>query len=364
MGKTTGGSKSTRTTPGAKTTTVPPAATRHETGQGTDAPPDEQSLGLPADSQKTSTRMMGDGGGKKTLSISGATLLETAQKILGMIAGFAGLSYVVGFIIISVHMAKYGVYGVSLINTRYVTAGMLYLFFFLIPIVFVLRYMAFRNPVALIFASMILPVMQIGLIVAVGYIRPDDMGEFFRSTIAWLFFAAVVPIMESMATYTKGATPAFPISRYIAPMGFIAIFLGMFLFARDVYPQISSAIGGGQLVRVVLVAKEDRAATLARLVPMEDDFMTKPLRLIDRDSSMYVVQADGNSGTQSQSSVIIRQELIDGVIFADEAIIGPLDLDAILPIPTSTLPAVAPTHEPTPSVTPTLSAIVNPVGNP
>lgn len=279
--------------------------------------------------------------------ILATSLLETVQKIVGLTAGIAGVAYFIGFIIISIHLARYGVYGTSLINTRYITAGLLYFMFLLMPIVGILRFAAFRSIVGIVFATLIFPATVYTTILILGYIRPVSIGQFIGSIFFWLFTATLIPIMETLTTYQRGETPSFPIARYISPVAFMAILFGIFVYAREIYPYVSPAIGGGQPIKVILVAKEEKSNTLSKLVPMEDKLTTRPLLLADQNSSFYVVVVTTNTGTQDYKSIVLDNELIDGIIFADQSIIAP-EQPAI---PIATPFPITPTTNATPLIT-------------
>ncbi|TEU17049.1 MAG: tetratricopeptide repeat protein [Anaerolineales bacterium] len=55
-----------------------------------------------------------------------------AVKIFGFIAGAVGLLYGIGFAVVNISLLRYGVYEVSLVRARYVSAGVFYLVFFVL----------------------------------------------------------------------------------------------------------------------------------------------------------------------------------------------------------------------------------------
>ncbi len=89
-------------------------------------------------------------------------------------------------------------------------------------------------------------------------------------------------------------------------------------YAFVIYPQISSAMGGGDAVDVSLVFDNDSVQMIKQLVPLETNSSsaTIPLRLLDEsDKDYFLLVTDGgaNNSNVSFHAVQIDKSLVKGV---------------------------------------------------
>jgi tetratricopeptide (TPR) repeat protein len=63
-------------------------------------------------------------------SIDIENLIKHVAAIFGLIAGAVGLLYGIGFAVVNISLLRYGVYEVTLVRARYISAGVFYLVFF------------------------------------------------------------------------------------------------------------------------------------------------------------------------------------------------------------------------------------------
>ena len=86
-------------------------------------------------------------------------------------------------------------------------------------------------------------------------------------------------------------------------------------YAFEIYPSTSQAVGGGDAVDVSLVFDNESVQMAKQLFPLDTNFTTAPLRLLDQnDKDYYFLVPDG--GTKASfHAVQIDKGLVKGLAY-------------------------------------------------
>ncbi|WP_141509150.1 hypothetical protein [Candidatus Chloroploca asiatica] len=248
-------------------------------------------------------------------------VIDTLQKLAGLTTAIAGLAYVIGFIILTIHLAKFGVYGASLLNSRYISVGVLYILLLSFPLLYAARYFHYRSVIAVTISVFILPVFSFAALAVLGFINTTSLDQLVSSFALWIFTAALFPTIELMKeVYGTRLNPITmeparpPWLKYLSPLPILGTIVGIFVYANAIYPNISPRIGGGEPVKIFLVAKRDKLEAISQLVRLDKELVTAPLYLIEQNQSSYVVLAQDIQSDEIRA-VSIQSDLVDGIIY-------------------------------------------------
>lgn len=113
-------------------------------------------------------------------------------------------------------------------------------------------------------------------------------------------------------------------------IGIIVLFfvIAIRTYASEIYPTITPALGGGDIVKIQLVAEKAKVETLGQLVPIgkkspKTSFTSAPLWLLDQsDKNYFILVCDNGNcdtppkpGDTSVHAVQLDKGLIQGVIY-------------------------------------------------
>jgi hypothetical protein len=209
-----------------------------------------------------------------------ATLKDGLDLFGKLIFGFAGLCYVLGVVVVTIHLREYGVNSLDLSQLHYVTAGV----WVMLPIAFITTFAIFSMFVAAAQTEETQTnLSQIERIyTALATIFTLFVGlRFFWSKIGVEFSwknAVLIPLLGILATLiifagafsAKTLTRTTPRRTALKSLGIMALGLGVFatyvlLFAQYTYQSIPWATGGGRASTVRLFLTPESAPYLQGL---------------------------------------------------------------------------------------------------
>jgi hypothetical protein len=267
--------------------------------------------------------------------VASSTMKDTLEIIAKILVLAAGICYVVGLLVVNIHLSQYGFYSLSLLQLNYVTAGVWALLPMFLPIF-----------VAISFAtqfyekfedvsdsqdkkkslSMKAKMFRIGaaVFVAVACIY-TLIGMFvealgLKATWSWILVGAAGALagffMFAAAFYKKfkSVTTVKDYVNYFQ-MIFIAI-IGLVAytgyFARSLYKEIPASVGGGRPHQVRLVVEKDNKPYLesAGLLFSEDPNKSDPAQLILSTDKEYILKTN-----QTAQAISIPSNVVKVVVF-------------------------------------------------
>ncbi len=226
-------------------------------------------------------------------------LIETVYK--GGIA-FLASCYVLGFIIINVHLAHFGILDIELIKSRYIASGLLFMFYVFVTVGGSYHYVS-RWPwhkLRLIFTqdgkkerlafilqsfitfTLIFYILPCNLI---GYDLFDryTIGSYFVTTCFIAF--AYIGVHHTISVSPRG----WELDYYLI-LGIVLILLGTTtLFANLLYPLMHAHYGGGRLLQAqITFNNESTSASLCRILngmPLEINLVSQNAEI----TTLYLV---------------------------------------------------------------------------
>ena len=261
-------------------------------------------------------------------------MIENIGNIASVAGFFLGIIYGIGLFIVTIHLTRYGITSVYLVQARYLVVGFVYL-------VHVFGMIFFSAPAAIIVmftvglensTYILLPVGLIALILLVlpSY-SPKDfekrMRRRYKSDLNakkyWKFwhitmFCSLLVIWQSLAqTYYLGDTNSNFFSFSI---------LGILLFASTVYYTIFlyqspitvgnpvlELVGAGQPIRIRLAVNKDKISSFQEygLFPSQEK-LSNPLLLLDETNEEFLVLIKFE---EVDRAVKINKSVVDSVIY-------------------------------------------------
>jgi hypothetical protein len=254
---------------------------------------------------------------------SNAQVVKNALEVGGkMLIGLAGLCYVLGLIVVTIHLRAYGLNSLSLSQLHYVTAGV----WVLLPILVMLFFAVFakfvidaqkdrwENKSKLNKLTEIVSAL-LGAIF-VFYVALEYLGRPFGiqiSLISWVLIpafgtlslsmlsAAVIMLMSSAAD-----RPPLGVSLAIGILGILMFMAYVVLFAGHTYREIPWGTGGARPSQVELVIATDAKPYLesAGIKFSEGQNRTESIKLVLATEKEYVViNAEGKAVSVPSDSV-------------------------------------------------------------
>lgn len=274
----------------------------------------------------------------KSSDIAPIFLFERVYQLVGLFGFVGALCYVVGYLVMTMYLNKFGVHNLSLVESRYFAAGLLYVALSsiisigpLTSLIVIRKELANssvrfqrRELVALGGANFVFVAV---LIWATGYIlteidryAPTVIPISIRRTWVWLFLPASqialwFPFVLGGGLYWAMRRPrpnvgtlSHPVGQWLAQsnligLAIICIGISIYLFATRVYPHVSRSLGGGAPVRVRLLLAPDIPAPENWPLAITGQ-VTEPVDLIDQtDSQLLIVYGGGRLMELSAQSV-------------------------------------------------------------
>ena len=268
--------------------------------------------------------------GTGTETSSMAALKNVLDLVGKLIFGLAGLCYVLGVVVVTIHLRRYGVNSLDLPQLHYVTAGV----WVVLPVAAILIFLIFAIFLATTQVENLRrkssSVDKLGLflgtgmaVIAVVTFFWRNVGiEFSWTNVVWIplmgMFATVMILAGAVAS--KGITRSSPIGETLQPMGALIGGLILFaayvlLFATHTYQAIPWATGGGRASQVRLFMAADSRPYVQGLKltlaaqPQTELVETDSIKLLLTTDKLFVVlNADGKA-------VSVPADLVKGIAY-------------------------------------------------
>jgi hypothetical protein len=219
------------------------------------------------------------------------TRLETLSKVL---IGISMILYILGFFIVSFHLAKYGAVSLHLVRAQYMLAGFWMMMTFSLPlIIWIYFYLVYRsyedfknNTLKLkgflfriavelllcIFSYLLIVALYFLAILLIGHIpndnNPQTLINFFWRLVkddgSTLFFRSLV-VFSSLIYFFATAYINKDKPQDLTLMAVLIITVSavyLLIFSSTIYPEIPDTLGGGKFPKVRYVFKEGKTKVL------------------------------------------------------------------------------------------------------
>ncbi|MCP4365231.1 MAG: DUF2177 family protein [Planctomycetes bacterium] len=216
---------------------------------------------------------------------------------------FLGICYVLGFIIVNIYLSHFGITDLGLVKSKYIAAGVLYLFFIAatagFPLFFLSNWEKTRKipktmeGVVVLFAVVLLSVFWLPIeMFGIELLNRSTLISYFSYTIGNTFIF-IYAFSKNLPFTLDKFRPFFP-----QILGTVLILLGSTgAFADFIYPRIHTHYGGGRLVQVQLTYDEEKLPLplfyVLNVLQCETDFVYQDAEAItlylvlDRDKQIY-----------------------------------------------------------------------------
>lgn len=272
---------------------------------------------------------------------------KTITSITASLAGLSFVFYALGFVIVNSHLISFGARKFDLLNPTYFSAGIVFVIVNSAAIAFPLWFTITqyirsklideetKRPPTYRFNRFdfftVLPIVLTGATFFLIWTSLASNPEQASKNLSWLQIAYVVflsifsasataVIQYIIETRNTGISKIFSnsdllkgFSNWTSSAMVLLIFLSLTLvvmWGRYMYPQISPAFGGGQLINVEMVAKDnDSQVSLESLELKFTKGVSESVKLVDDDEkAILIVLSNGNA-------VRIPKELLSNVIY-------------------------------------------------
>lgn len=281
-------------------------------------------------------------------------IVEVITKGLAAIAGVASLVYVLGFAIVNIHLASFGIFAFSLGRARYISAGILFslvhmlissIAFFAWPLAIPLLLPKLdgfftKNPsVWRVMArdeTKLRLVLGILIIIVIIILSSEPSSDLFLGPLVIfevLFFMSFTGWYLRL-TQVMTLVPTFEIGAFVG-----LLLITLIAWSSGVYPNISSAYGGGAPVKVQLVISDAKNANLFTEIGFDvKNGVTSPVDLLDNSGDTLIVLLSDDKG--EKYAVELEKSLVANIVY--------LSKRKITPTPSTTAPFTYVTVTPTP----------------
>lgn len=228
---------------------------------------------------------------------------DAAQVIAKGGVAFIGTTYVIGLLVLNMHVRTFGAYYLGFLQIEYVMVGMLWIFLVGLVFCFVLYiYNQFRkgsklikrgkplSTIGTIFLSIVLPVITgVGsLSFALGIFSDDQLQLHTRGF--WIVTGVlamnivvisllVFGVKERFGTVESSNTDRTSRMAAMFDVLYIVVFalVGLSLYSKHVFPRLSPVFGGGKRQQIQFVIKPDQLdATKSLGIPLLENSNTTP----------------------------------------------------------------------------------------
>jgi hypothetical protein len=241
-------------------------------------------------------------------------------QLFGALAGAVGIFYVIGFMIVNVHLLTYGVFEAALPQVGYVAPGVSFVILVLIMTgaSIVLFTLTVRGAEALHVPKLIGGVLGIALTLGAGALLASALWSLRGASPTVFLFLSVIGLVTPLLIFSEQLPLVHRLVRRVAhdsddsPTGlqrrlqspaFISttvalLFAAVLSYGQYIYNQIPPVFGGGQPI-VVRFYGPDVAQLTTLGIPTEPGQMnlTERVSLIAQTSDRYIVVVDHCAGS-------------------------------------------------------------------
>ena len=253
-----------------------------------------------------------------------AAILET---LVGASALIVGTVYVIGGLIVNLHLANYGVTEYQILRVKYFVVGITFitnaiaiLFLASIPGFLILTLDSYVQQLFLI-ASLSASIL---LLWVWGKPATNDRRSLLFTWRFWVFTGAIASIYPISAAIRIAISPVitFEIGMMLAAAGLSGIlaFVGqVYVYARHLYARPNSVLGSvdpigmGIAVTVTLAIKEDVMPALRELaIPVQGKLTVGPVKLLDETDSHYIIGLENGKDIRAMK---IAKEAVQAILY-------------------------------------------------
>jgi hypothetical protein len=261
----------------------------------------------------------------------GATALKNVLDVFGkLVLGFGGLCYVLGVVVLTIHLRQYGVNSPDLPQLRYITAGV----WVVLPIAFITTFIIFgiflvgaqteetkinRSWLEKIYMAVSTVLV---MMIIVSFFWAAIGIEFTWKGVVWIPSLGVLamPIIVVGSFSLKSLTRTTPVGKILRSLGVLFVGIGLFAayvhyFATYTYKLIPGATGGGRASSVRLFITPESMPYLqglkVALVTSQQNGMiqTDSVKLLlTTEKQFVVINAEGKA-------VSLPSDLVKGIAY-------------------------------------------------
>jgi len=251
------------------------------------------------------------------------------QSIIGAVGFFVGVIYIVGGLIVNLHLSQFGITEYQILRIKYLVVGLTYLTNFgalLLLAALPALVLTIAAPLIQQAALVLSLLASVALLWLWGRSSAKSRQAVFRSWISWLVvgtLSSIFPLMASLRVVFRGQVDVesgvLLIQAILA--GTLAFIGQTYFFARFLYGRPTSTfgsvdpIGMGIPVNVQLAGDAANISLLKKMgVPSLQPELTDTVLLLDETDTHYIL---GTSSGTSIQALKVDKNIVKAILYSD-----------------------------------------------
>jgi hypothetical protein len=230
--------------------------------------------------------------------------METLQSLAGLVGIGLGLTYIVGGLIVSLHLARYGINEYQIVRVKYLVVGLVYLLNVLVTLILVaLPALALAASALMVMQAIALASLGAAVALLIFWARARE-GRWrtwvILGTLALLF--PMLIFLRQVLANPQGFLESALIMEAVV-IGLLGFSGQVYYYARFIYGDATVFVGGidptgtGAVGRVRLAGEIGFLRELG--IPLTNDRFSAEVALIDEMDSHYLIGIPSEGGLQA-----------------------------------------------------------------
>jgi len=256
--------------------------------------------------------------------------IKTFGSILSAFVGAASLFYAIGFVIVNIHLSKYGIRDFELARPTYLSAGISFVVFHTVMVSIVVSSISImehiyksktkNQPLFLLMTIILGSIVSTGAfpitITALTFTSNPGtpvnviFGQIYKQYLDYLLFIGFGTfwlLLITMMPLTKSPSKHGNRTKLFAGIFVMFFLLTLVFYGVSAYPKLPSALGGGSPVGVKFVINEDVNPDLLTEVNLPvAGYVSSTVLLLDETNKSYIVLLDDGNALRLDKSLIIN----------------------------------------------------------
>lgn len=263
---------------------------------------------------------------------------DIAKAISALIFGLSALWFILGLLIVNLHLSSYGLYSTDFVRTEYMLVGAVCFFQFAVTVLYILIVLGALKRAGLLWKEKkyvkSIPVFILGF--AIIFLSPQLVfpfkatGGLFPYLSSYKdFLIATAPILITIITMKLLAPPIFllPLDQVKFDLNTVKSYIqgivmvvpltmaGLAFYAGYTYPFIPTSYGGGELMQATITPTLDGLNICKSLaLPVKDSRTIGPVNIITESEHDLIILSPLKS-SEKGNAIRLSKRLIEAIQF-------------------------------------------------
>jgi hypothetical protein len=261
-------------------------------------------------------------------------MIDTIREIASVAGFFLGIVYSIGLMIVTIHLNRYGITSVNLVQARYLVVGIVYLIHVLGLAIFsapfallIMYFMSIENSAYILTPLGILGLVSILLASYTPITFENKMRKQFKSSLNqklfWRYWHVTMFLSMLILWHTLARSAIsgdIPSKFVFTSLSIAVLFTGVVYYTIFLYHSplsvgnpILELIGAGRPMQIRLTVDKDKASGLQDygLFPSQDK-LSNPLLLLDETNEEFIVLINFKG---KHRAVKINKSVVNSIIY-------------------------------------------------